>query len=354
MAERIELIDKNFLVNTDIDRERVVFYDVLQEPFRLYGVHMENDWFRRMPEKVAKSVSEGIFGSHTFTAGGRLRFVTDCDYIAISAEMGRVCHFSHMPIAGTGGFDVYAREGKRDIYAGSLIPPVNMTEGYQGLKQLFPDRRKRLITIHFPLYAMVKRLYIGLDENAVIERAPDYEIEKPVVCYGSSITHGACASRPGNCYENILTRRLDCDFFNLGFSGNAKGETTMAEYIAGLPMSAFVMDYDHNAPTVEHLQATHERMFRIIRKAQPDLPILIMNRPKYNRTSEEDKRYEIIRATYERAAESGDRLVWFLDGKSLMADILEDGTVDDCHPNDAGFYSMARAIEPVLREMLNL
>ena len=78
MAERIELIDKNFLVNTDIDREQVTFYDVLQEPFRLYGVHMENDWFRRMPEKVAKSVSEGIFGSHTFTAGGRLRFVIYC------------------------------------------------------------------------------------------------------------------------------------------------------------------------------------------------------------------------------------------------------------------------------------
>ena len=79
----------------------------------------------------------------------------------------------------------------------------------------------------------------------------------------------------------MISRALDCDYVNLGFWGNAKGEEEMANYIATLKMSAFVYDYDYNAPSAEHLQATHEKMFKIIREKQPNLPIVILSAPKY-------------------------------------------------------------------------
>ena len=119
----------------------------------------------------------------------------------------------------------------------------------------YSERKMRSFVINFPLYTDVCELYLGLEESAKVEAAPDYEIKVPVVYYGSSITQGGCASRPGTSYQAIISRRLNCDYVNLGFSGNAKGEPAIAEYIAGLEMSVFVYDYDHNAPNPEHLAA---------------------------------------------------------------------------------------------------
>ena len=120
-------------------------------------------------------------------------------------------------------------------------------------------------------------------------------------------------------------------------------------------MSAFVYDYDYNAPSTEHLQKTHNAMFRIIRKAQPDLPILMLSRPKYFITAEEQVRQNIIRATYEAAQEAGDKNVYYIPGTELLISMARNtGLVDNCHPNDMGFVSMAHVIEPVLRKILHL
>ena len=88
-----------------------------------------------------------------------------------------------------------------------------------------------------------------------------YVVEKPIVFYGSSITEGGCASRVTNAYPALLSKWLNADYINLGFSGSAKGEIPVAEFIAEQSMSAFVYDYDHNAPNPEHLAATHEAFF---------------------------------------------------------------------------------------------
>ena len=145
---------------------------------------------------------------------------------------------------------------------------------------------------------------------------------------------------------------LDCDFVNLGFSGNAKGETEMAEYIAGLPMSVFVYDYDHNAGP-EHLQATHGRMFRIIRERQPQLPVIMISRPQPYLNEEERAMRRIIEETFQSALQAGDRNVYFIDGSSLLHRFGGDsGTVDRCHPNDLGFMCMADGIRETLRQAL--
>ena len=117
-------------------------------------------------------------------------------------------------------------------------------------------------------------------------------------------------------------------------------------------MSVFIYDYDHNAPSVEHLENTHETMFKIIREANPSLPIVMLSRPKYFPTEEEVERIAIIRKTYENALAKGDKNVYFIDGKTLMQICQNEGTVDGCHPTDLGFFSMAQTLITLLKTIL--
>ena len=126
----------------------------------------------------------------------------------------------------------------------------------------------------------------------------------------------------------------------------------MARYIAALDMSAFVFDYDHNAFDPEHLRKTHEPFFKMVREAHPDIPIVMCSRPRWYLTDEEVERRTVIYETYQKALQSGDKNVYFLDGRDLMSLCENEGSVDGCHPTDFGFYSMARAIGGVLKKVL--
>lgn len=283
---------------------------------------------------------------HTNGAGGRVRFITDSPYVAIKTEY-EPNKSSHFALTGSSGFDMYEDINDESRYLGTFKTPWDVENGYESVVD-FPERRERCVTINFPLYSTVYKLYVGLQEGSVLKAAPDYKIKRPVVFYGSSITQGGCASRPGNSYESLLSRQFGFDYINLGFSGNAKGEQEMADYIKTLDMSVFVYDYDWNAPNPKHLEATHSQMFQTIRSAQPDLPIIIMAQPTYYLAPFREERRKIIEKTYLDAKNRGDKNVYFLDGPKLMALVKDDGTVDGIHPTNSGFLSMAHAIAPVL------
>ena len=340
-------IDRNFAVESTLGKDNMRFYGVDEVPFRIYGVFKENGQYCRMPGAAAEKVSERVHVLYKKTSGGRVRFRTDSAYVAIKAVMHGVVRIPVLSHVGANAFDLYA-DG---VFISAFVPPIDSGKGYESVVDL-EGRKEREITIHFPLYAGVDTLYIGLEDGACVKEAAPYREGAPIVCYGSSITQGGCASRPGLSYQNILTRRLDRDFMCLGFSGNAKAEDAMIDYIKGLDMSVFVLDYDHNAPTPEHLQNTHEKMFRAIRQAKPDLPILILPRPRYTLLEEEKQRFAIIEQTYRNARLAGDRNVYLIDGPTLMALCGDEGTIDGCHPNDLGFVSMAKAIGDVLEQIL--
>ena len=312
----ITQIDKNFALETSISREGLTFYNAECAPFRLHGVFVENGSYRRMPEEIAKQVSLGVHVLSAHTAGGRVRFVTDSPYVAIKAEC---CpqKSSHAALTGFGGFDIYAEYDGESRYEGTFIPPYDIKDGYEAVKD-FKSNHMRVLTINFPLYATVSKLFIGLKAGTVLKPVPDYKIKKPVVFYGSSITQGGCASKPGSSYQSILSRRFDCDYINLGFSGGAKGEDAMTDYIKGLDISAFVMDYDYNAPTPEHLRNTHSKMYQVVRASHPHIPILMLPRPKYYLEPEEEECADIIYQTYLSAKEAGDEKVYFISGPKLM------------------------------------
>lgn len=341
----IELIDKNFFVPDKIERDGIEYINALD--LTVNGVMVEDGRFTRMPTAVAKSVSPAVENLNFSLAGGRVRFITDSPYIAVCVYLNTVCKMGHFPFTGSVGMDLYS--GKR--YYGTFIPPFSVESSYSAVIDL--DGKMREYTINLPLYSGIDQLYIGYKGGCVMEKAKPYKIEKPVVFYGSSITQGGCASHAGSAYENIISRELDCDIINFGFSGNAKGETTMAEHIASLDMSAFVLDYDHNADFPQDLQQTHERFFQIVRKAHPTVPIIMLTRPQPYLNKDEKLRKKIVKTTYLNALNSGDNNVYFIPGDKFFPDIVKNmALVDNCHPNDCGFYFMAKAVLRTLKKVL--
>ena len=336
----------------DVNDENIVFLNVTEPPFKIYGIHDASVSFHRMPDSAAEAASGGVAEKNRSPAGGRVRFATDSPAVAVRVVTEEWCGAPHItPLAYT-GFDLYAGKDGKEDYAGSFYPALDCKDGYEGIKR-FGSCGMREYTLNLPLFNEIYELYIGVEKGSKVIRHSPYRTEKPVVFYGSSITQGVGASRPGTTYESVLCRMLDCNYINLGFSGSAKGEEPIAEYISGLDMSAFVMDYDHNAPDPSYLEKTHYRFFRRVRDRNPELPIILMTKPDGGLDEENMRRRTVIMQTYLNARAAGDKKIFFIDGYGFFAGYSRgDCTVDGCHPNDLGFRLMAEKTAGVLGKIL--
>lgn len=326
-----------------------------EAPIRVFGLlRIGEGSLRRLPEALMDQLPHiRQFGSRS--TGGRICFRTNSRKLWVQLESQTFIRDYAATQIASSGLDVFIGDRPTCRLAGSVFPT-----GFRGTDPKRSEKEFALpgtmtdVTIYFPKNEQIESVHIGIDDDAAIEAPTPYRNEKPVLFYGSSITEGGCASRVGNTYNALLSRWLNMDYLNFGFSGSALGEPEMAELIAGLPLSAFVYDYDYNAPTVAHLAATHEPFFRIIREKQPELPILILSRPNYAADpAESDQRAAVIRRTYENAVARGDKNVWFIHGRELLGDENPlDCTVDLVHPNDLGFYRMAKVLRPVMASLL--
>lgn len=362
------VIDKNFNFNDIISCDKELEWHSFNEDiFSLYGVFYDhsNQEFLRLPRDVAKATSEGVSWLANQTSGGRLRFCTDSKIIAIKAVEGLCSFKSHIPVTGQMGFALYT-DGK---YERSFAPDLSAIESRQNgvfhfatfFKTIYPkpDGEFYNYELNFPLYSSVKQLYIGVVKGSKFTAPKKYSFDLPILYYGSSITQGACASHPGNEYQGHISRALDADYINLGFAGKAKGEQVMAEYISNIPHSVFVMDYDNNAPTLEHLENTHYAFYKTYRQKQKNTPIIFVTKPDYwidpplkNFVKMPSPTVKIIKNTYKRALAEGDKNVYFINGKTFFGKDLYSCTVDSIHPNDLGFYLMAKKLIPIIKKAL--
>ena len=348
----ISSIDKNLKIAESFGREDIVLYDAKEAPFSLYGVFYEDGLFRRMPKAVAQTVNEGVAELSGHTSGGRVCFSTNSECIALTCTRPSFWAMGHMARTGNGGFSLYERMGGKWVYRATFVPP-GTPSGFSSIVDL-GEKKERELMLQMPLYAPISSLYIGISNgSSLAEWRGGYARKKPIVFYGSSITQGGCASTPGGDYAGRVSRRFDSDYINLGFSGSAKGEKAMMQYIAGLDMSIFVYDYDYNAPDAEHLAKTHYAGYRTVREAKPELPIIMLSSPNYDKIGfNAPERRDIIAASYERARAEGDENVYFIDGKVHFATFNADEcTVDGCHPNDLGFTRMAEALISVIKQI---
>lgn len=358
MVESYINIDKNMIVEKTIGNADVVWRDVREEPFCIFGLYepKTEPFFRRLPADVADATSQGVAALSRESAGGRVRFSTNSPYIAIRAKFRVVGRSPHLTLLSSSGFDLYTDGEFGSRFIKEFRMPYDMQDYYEQIIDL-DGEYMRTYTVNFPVHAVVEKLEIGLKPSAALGSPAPYRDILPIVFYGSSIVHGTAATRPGLTYSAMISRELNMDFCNVGFSGMAKGEEVMARWLAELPMSVFVCDYDHNAPTVEHLEKTHYRMYEIIREKNPEVPYIMVTRPDYwTRITEQEHilcRRDVIMESYLKARRTGDKNIYFVDGLSFNVGAHQyDTTVDSVHPNDVGFTRMADSICTVIKHAL--
>ncbi|MBO5374855.1 MAG: hypothetical protein J6A54_05365 [Clostridia bacterium] len=328
-------------------------YNFKEAPIQIHGAKLnKQNRLVRMDEEIAKTVNEYTAIRIYAGAGVRVRFKTNSQSIKIKATVESNTIDWAIPLTGSCGIDVMVGSGKNQYRLGILNPTNYGVTEFE--KTFTKEAKMETVSLLLPRNEPVLDLEISINDDAVIEAPDAYTYEKPIVFYGSSITEGGAASSVSKCYTSIVTRWLDTEYLNLGVSGNAKGEQTMANYIKNLDMSIFVMDYDHNAPTPEHLEKTHEPFFKTIREANPTLPVVMMSKPDFDNGKEENiRRREIIKKTYKNAIDNGDKNVYFIDGETFFGNTERSiCTAEGTHPTDLGFMRMAEVIYPVLKSIL--
>jgi hypothetical protein len=233
--------------------------------------------YRRLPLKTVGPLRPEVDALANCTAGGQVRFRSNTRKLAVRVTLTGPADMNHMPSTGQCGFDLYLGSGDHHRFY-SVTKYDQTKSSYEVVLFEHPLAETRVFTLNFPLYQGVKEVLIGVEPDATVAEPPPFALPGKIVCYGTSITQGGCASRPGMAYTNILSRLLDAEFVNLGFSGNGRGEPEVAQAVSQIPdLRLFILDYDANAESPEHLQRTLPEFIHILRQSHHDTPILVVS-----------------------------------------------------------------------------
>ena len=322
-------------------------------PIKIFGVpNIEKTGvFERVPKEVREKIPSLEFLGRR-TPGARIGFKTNAPWFKVRVALETLSIDIGLSIYSCQSAFVYLGQRQKSRFLGLVNPKNYEQKCFE--RTFYKEEAEEEVTIFLPRNEIIDYVEIEIPDGYTVSAPTPYKHSVPAIFYGSSITECACASNPCASYVALISRHLDLDFYNFGFSGNCKGEAEMADYINTLEFSLFVYDYDHNAPTPEHLEKTHEPFFKKIREAHPTVPVIMITRPVANHGDDENKRREIVRKTYENAIKNGDKNVYFIDGIDFFKD-FDDKEVcfsDTVHPTDLGFYKMTQVIEPVVKTAL--
>ena len=332
----------------------VRYHNIEEEPFEISGFpfKIENNSFNRLPGRIMPLLPDHLQWVAPQPSGGIIRFQSNARKLSLNVALLRNETSRNCTQALLSGFDVYIDCGGGYEFSFNICPENNPVAYVAEIPWDLPAGMKDFM-IYMPLQNPVQTVKIGLDRDALIEKPKPFAFPKPILFYGSSITCGFCASRPGLSYPARITRQLNANLINFGFGGAAKGELEVANAISTLDLSCFVMDYDFNAPSANHLRDTHCAFYEAVRGAKPDLPIIIISAPfLYKDVKGFSERREIIAQTYETGIRRGDQNLYFIDGGTFFKEEeWADFTLDLVHPNDMGFARMTQMILPVIQHV---
>jgi hypothetical protein len=217
------------------------------------------------------------------------------------------------------------------------------------------SRKRRQFLLYLPLRNPVKRLEIGVGSDSFFRGIPP-RTEQPLVYYGSSIVHGAYASRAGRVHPSLLGRMLVWPVVNLGFSGQAKMHPGMAQLLGEIDAKAFVID---PLPNMDPALIRERSLSFILalREARPTTPIILVEdfpvsgswifpgRMKIHR-----EKWRLFSRLYNQLKSDGDRQLYYVKGQSLLG-LDNEGAVDGIHPNDLGYQRLAEGLLPTLQRV---
>ena len=311
--------------------------------------------YDRLPISYKEKVREPVWDLSKASAGITVRFHSNSTSINLKWTVLNDLDMSHMAATGIKGIDLYTKYNNKWRYvttAGALVGlktyqnksiPADSINEYELIKNMTPEFRE--YKLFLPLYDGVTKLEVGIDSAASIEKATPSS-EKPIVFYGTSITQGGCASRPGMAHTNIISRKLDVDCINYGFSGNGRMETPIVELISEIDARFYVIECLQNMDS-EQVKERVEPLVDIISTNHPHTPIVLVENMMYtmaflNQTLETRLIEEntALKNEYDKIIKSGTPNIFYIkDNKEFLVD--NEGTVDGVHLTDLGFKRYA-------------
>ena len=322
---------------------------------RAFGELERKRWFDRFPASADGQVTPAVWNLSRDSAGLMVRFKTDSSYIWADYTLlrERINGVNMTPI-GASGLDLYARDDAGKWRWVGVARPEKKEVRVELANTLKPGLRE--YAIYLPLYNGVEKLSVGVAPSATFEPlAP--RTDKPIVFYGTSITHGASASRPGMVHTAILGRRFDRSVINLGFSGNGRMDAAVGDLLIKIDAAVYVIDCLPNMGAA----AVREKCLPLInqlRAARPTTPIVLVEDRRYTNSWIQPKRdqdhsdnHAALREAYEKLKAAGITGLFYIGGDDLLGNDGE-GATDGSHPNDLGFMRQADVMEPILRAAL--
>ncbi len=359
----IKKIDTNFS-NQETTKELKYYDPVVDNNISVYGLpwFVENQNYYRFPktnEEEIKALSEGLWTLATQTAGAMLAFRTNTKTLKIKVDLGAIFNMGHMAFTGQGGCDLYIGNGLSDLIFYRCASFGINQKHYEFTYFENQSFGEKLYLINLPLYAGVEKIEIGVDEDAKVESVPNLFTKGRIVTYGTSITQGGCASRPGMCYTNQLSRMLGYEVINLGFSGNGRAQEEVRKLVASIKdVKLFILDYEANV-TFVMLKDTLIPFIKYIRAQYPTVPIIVASKVRMSAETLLDsaKKAEAKLKNYQRKVvrdfSKEDQNIYFVDGTKLLVPFTTEATVDGGHPTDLGFALMAKNLAKEIKKCIS-
>ena len=338
------------LQNAVVDTNGVKWIDGMYLPMEGKCYSDTEAFYDRLPKNVTTNVNGGVRSMKHHSTGLQFRFRTDSKKLTFKwVPSNSSLAMDHMPSTGMSGIDVY-RQGTDGTWRYVKTGRIRNAAGSSLTISWKPGDA---CLVNLPLYNGIKSFTLGVDKTAKVEALGPRKsgINKPVVFYGTSITHGGCASRPGLAFPSIVGRDLDVPIVNLGFSGSGVMEFEMSEHLVAIDASCYVLDCLWNM-NENMVKERYEPFIRNLRKKRPGVPIVMAEQCDVycNGPCDKDR---FIKALYEKLLTEGWKNLVYLPKKGMYTGDFE-GTVDGCHPNDWGMMSMAKAFGVAVRKALKL
>ena len=347
------------VANATVDASGLKWIDGRYLPLEGKAFQDVDAFYDRLPSGVTTNVNGGVRGMKHHSSGLQFRFKTSSPHVSFRwTPWSNGLAMDHMPATGVSGIDIYTQraDGSWKYVKTGRIHGGSSPTGRLDRVSIAPGTP---ICVNLPLYNGIRYFALGIEKDAKVEALGPRKsgIDKPVVFYGTSITHGGCCSRPGLAFPNIVGRDLDVPVVNLGFSGSGWMEFEMSEHLARIDASCYVLDCLWNMGFGDksrdrNVDKNYEPFIRNLRAKRPGVPIVMAEQCDVfcGPPNEKDR---FIKALYEKlVAEGWKNLVYLPKDKMYTGDM--DGTVDGCHPNDLGMRSMADAFDGAVRKALGL
>jgi len=347
------------VLSTAVTAQEIGWTDIRTLGVEGRGFEKTKSYFDRLPASAEKLVRPPVWSLSQDSAGMSVRFVTSATTLHARWTLRRArLALPHMAATGVSGIDLYVRDGKgRWRWLACGFPTRTPTNSVRLVTGIPAGSREYML--YLPLYNGVTSVELGVPEGKTIDKAPSRPRThaRPILFYGTSITHGACASRPGMTHPAMLGRRYKRPVINLGFSGNGRMEIELAELLAQLDPAVYVLDCLPNMRAAEVSKRVGP-FVRRLRKTRPGTPIVLVEDRSYadsflvtSKKERNDSSRKALTEEYQKLQRDGVAGLHYLPGADLLGDDGE-GTVDSSHPNDLGFMRQAAAFAKVLGPLL--